>query len=151
MYAVVARVQFRSAATKAQVQQVERELVEPLSQQPGFRAYCGMRVSDTEALAIHVWDSQADAEQAIQFIGPGQQPVVPVHHWNITGAFVANGAAERRARRPVWWSCEESNPRGRGPVGAQLERAASRRNPSALSASLPQYPIVPNGARVLLP
>ena len=76
MYAVVARFQFRSPATEAQVQQVERELVEPLCQQPGFRAYYGVRISDTEALAVHVWDSQADAEQAIQLIGPRQQQVV---------------------------------------------------------------------------
>ena len=45
------------------VARAEKEIIDPAAQLPGFRAYYGVRLSDTEAIAVHVWDSEADAER----------------------------------------------------------------------------------------
>jgi hypothetical protein len=73
MYAIVARFPFRAAPDAALLQRIEQEIIEPISKQPGFRAYYGIRTSDTDAIAVHVWESQADAERALQLILPRLQ------------------------------------------------------------------------------
>ena len=63
MYAVVVRFQFRAPVRREVVERAEKDIIDPATQLPGFRAYYGVRLSDTEAIAVHVWDSEADAER----------------------------------------------------------------------------------------
>ena len=76
MYAAVVRFRFRAPVGEDDVRRIDREVIEPVTRLPGFRAYYGVRVSATEAVAVHCWDSQADLERATpQLVALTQQAV----------------------------------------------------------------------------
>lgn len=66
MYAVVSCYQFRTPPSKALVEKIEKEGIDPITRLPGFRAYFAARTSDTEVFSAYSWDSQADAERGIE-------------------------------------------------------------------------------------
>ncbi len=70
MYAVVGRFAFRTAPDAALRARVEAEIIDPLSQSPGFQNLYFIRATETEANVVHLWNSQADAEQGLNLIAP---------------------------------------------------------------------------------
>ena len=76
MYMMISKFQFRQAMSPELVAQTEREVVDPLTQQPGFRAYYACRSSETEITTVHVWDSEAAAHNAVRTVSPQVQRVL---------------------------------------------------------------------------
>jgi quinol monooxygenase YgiN len=69
-YAIVSRFQFHRPLSAALVDQINRDLVEPFSRQPGFHSYYGLRTAETEVTTVHTWESHAQAQEALQEYGP---------------------------------------------------------------------------------
>jgi heme-degrading monooxygenase HmoA len=68
--------QWKSPLKEDEVAQVEREVINVLAGLPGFKAYYGIKVSDTEWVAVVVWESQAASEQARDRVAPAVQRIV---------------------------------------------------------------------------
>lgn len=73
MYAVIGRFAFRAAPDATLLARVEGEIVDPLSKLPGFQTLHVIRTTDTEACVVHLWESQAEAEQGLQLLFPRVQ------------------------------------------------------------------------------
>lgn len=76
MYLMVSTFQFRRPISPELVAQTEREVVDPLTQQPGFRAYYACRSGETEITTVHVWDSETAAQNAVRTVSPHVQRVL---------------------------------------------------------------------------
>lgn len=75
MYAVVTRYQVAEPLSEA----AEQELVpsvEALMKAPGNRAVYGFEPSPTEKVAITIWETQRDAEAALQQVGESVRAVI---------------------------------------------------------------------------
>jgi hypothetical protein len=73
VYAIAVRLPLRAGLGEdevtALVERAEREIVAPVAQLPGFRAYYAVRVGDTEALLFHVWATREQAEAGSARLG----------------------------------------------------------------------------------
>jgi heme-degrading monooxygenase HmoA len=76
MYATVVRFRFATPPDAARIRQIDRETVDLLAQQPGFRGYYGLRVGEAEAVVVSLWDDRTSAERATERIAPETQRVV---------------------------------------------------------------------------
>ncbi len=65
MYAAVVRFRFRAPVSEADMTRIEQEVIDPTTRLAGFRMNIGIRVTDTEAIAVHLWDSREDFERAL--------------------------------------------------------------------------------------
>ena len=76
VYAAVTRIRTHTPFDEAAWERGRRDVIEPLTQQAGFRAYYTVQASDTDYLAISVWESAADYERALQQLGPVMSDVI---------------------------------------------------------------------------
>ncbi len=67
MYIVSTRWLYRRPLTEAEQERGQADVVDGvLARAPGFRAYYYGPISDTEALAVSVWESEADWKRALE-------------------------------------------------------------------------------------
>ena len=66
MYAVFSRWELRAPIRPSLLTQLDHQLIDPISRLPGFQAYYVVPTTPTVIAAIHFWESQADAESALQ-------------------------------------------------------------------------------------
>lgn len=69
MYAVVTRYQVAKPLNEAATQEIDA-VAEALMEAPGNRALYGFATSPVEMVAVSIWESQRDAEDALQQAGP---------------------------------------------------------------------------------
>lgn len=70
MYAFATHWTFKPGSA-GEVEDVNRRVLIPaLEDQPGFRQSCAIRTKEDSYLTVFVWDSQVEAEAALEFIGP---------------------------------------------------------------------------------
>jgi len=76
LHANVLRFRFTAPLTAAQLQAVDREVVDRLARLPGFRGYYGISLSDTEAVVVVLWATRADAQRASEEATPVTQQLL---------------------------------------------------------------------------
>ena len=81
MFVSVSRFHFRTLdQDEARVlrRRAEHDIPRLLRDVPGFRAFYLSQVADDEVMAVWLWDSRADSEQALGQVGPWlMQQVLP--------------------------------------------------------------------------